>query len=509
MKKSAQYAVAAVIAIAAIAAHLHRQRSTTTAEPPAANQVALTERAKQFRIGSLDFSACELAQPRSAATTAAFCAPFQVPEDRANADGRRIDLKLALIRAESPVADGFVVFIAGGPGQSAINGWPQIAPALAPLRKNRHILLLDQRGVGGSNALTCDEVADGSGDDPALMEQRARDCLAKVSTHADPRQYTTTAAVADLEALRQALGGPTFDLVGVSYGTRVAQQYLMRHPEGVRSVVLDSVAPNTLVFGNDFARNLDDSLKAQFALCTSTPACHDALGDPMATLRQLQASLTEAPRTLTLHDPVDFGERTLRLDGTTLAGVVRLYAYTPETAALLPLILAEAAKGNFAPLLGQARLIAQGIEELSTSGMQLSVVCTEDADLLKPDPATADTTLGTAIVDALQRQCTIWPKGDRPADFHQPVHSDKPVLLLAGEFDPVTPVRYADEVAATLPNSRVIVAKGQGHNLIGRGCLPRVVDQFVKTLDAKGLDATCVDRLQPTPPFTTFSGATP
>ena len=202
--------------------------------------------AKQITLGKLAFNSCELAQKRSGATTAAFCAPFQVPEDwdAPDAGGRKIDLNLALIKADAEAADtDFVVFLAGGPGQAAIENWPQVAPAFAPLRKHHHILLLDQRGTGGSNALSCgrvdkDEPADAPAESSANLDEVRRvtsECLAQVLKKADPRYYTTTDAAHDLEAVRQALGAPQFDLVGVSYGTRVAQQYLVRYPDGVRS----------------------------------------------------------------------------------------------------------------------------------------------------------------------------------------------------------------------------------------------------------------------------------
>src|SRR5690606_13994854 len=119
--------------------------------------------------------------------------------------------------------------------------------------------------------------ADGMGEiDPARMAESTRTCLEALADKADPRFYTTTDAVADLEALRQTLGGPKFNLVGVSYGTRVAQQYLKRHPEGVRSIVLDSPVPNELVLGVEFGRNLDDALKAQFARCQADADCAKA-----------------------------------------------------------------------------------------------------------------------------------------------------------------------------------------------------------------------------------------
>lgn len=483
----------------------------------AATAAPIPAHAVAFALGSLHFTACELAQKKSGATTPAFCAPFSVPENRDAAaaeqpGGRQIDLKLALIKSTAEAADtDIVVFLAGGPGQAATDTWPQIAAALAPLRKHHHILLLDQRGTGGSHPLSCDSATDAAPErfDVEFIRDHVRACLAAVEKNADARAYTTTAAVADLEAVRQALGAPAFDLVGVSYGTRVAQQYAMHHPEAVRSVVLDSVAPNELTLGEDFAVNLEDSLRTQFALCTQNPQCAKAFGDPYASLHKLRDALRATPQDYAFRDPVTFAPAHKRLNAYTLAGLVRLFAYTPESAALLPLSIAEALKGNYAPLAGQTQLLTGDLAELGDNGMQISVFCAEDADLLVPRPQDADTLLGTAMIDALKAECAIWPHGSRPADFHAPLKTAVPVLILEGELDPVTPPRYGEQVLKGLDNGRLLVAKGQGHNVIGRGCMPKLVEEFVHKLQPKNLDAKCLDALGPTPAFVDFNGPSP
>ena len=471
--------------------------------------------ATAFTLGSLDFKRCELKQKHSGATTVAYCAPFSVPENREQPDGRRIALRLALIRSGAAAADAdLVVFLAGGPGQSAVDTWPQIAGAFEPLRRHHHILLLDQRGTGESNPLTCRPGADAEvplGDDytPDRVRERTRECLAAVKDKADPRYYTTTIAAEDLEAVRQALGAPQFDLVGVSYGTRMAQQYLMRHPDGVRSVVLDSVAPNELVLGEDFAENLENALKAQFSLCTQNAECKKAFGDPYVSLVALRDRVRAKPESYKYRDPVSFAETERRFDQYALGGLVRMFAYSPETSALLPLSIAQGLKGDFTPLAGQSHLLVGDMADLSENGMQMSVICSEDADLLTPRPQDADTMLGTLLVDSLKSMCDVWPHGTRPADFHTPLKTDKPVLVLEGELDPVAPPRYGEQVLKGLSNGRLLVAKGQGHNVIGRGCIPKVVEDFVAKLDPKDLDAHCVDALAPTPAFIDFNGAAP
>lgn len=516
MKTSARIAIVAAVIAGVVAVRQFRDKPETPGEAQrASGHYRIPAAAQAFRFGTLDFSACELEQKRSAATTEAFCAPFEVPEDRARPDGRRLALKLALIRSTEAADDDFIVFLAGGPGQSAVNAWPQIAASLDPARKRRHVLLLDQRGTGASNPLDCKTDADDAeveDIDPARIRERAKVCLDEVSKKADPRFYTTTDAVADLEALRQALGGPKFDLVGVSYGTRVAQQYLKRHPEGVRSIVLDSPVPNEQALGAEFGRNLDDALKAQFAACKADEACAKAFPDPFARVLELRDALRTTPRTVHYADPVTNERRERRLDGYGLAGLVRLYAYTPETAALIPLTISQALAGNDGPLMGQLDLMTRGIDELIGNGMQFSVMCSEDADRLPP-PADAgadkDSVLGSTLVDYARIQCEVWPHGTRPTDFNEPARGDAPVLVLSGELDPVTPPRYGEQIVKTLDNARFVLARGQGHSVMGRGCLPKIVAGFMDTLEPAKLDTECVDRLGATPYFIDFNGASP
>src|SRR5579875_1970781 len=201
-----------------------------------------------MKLGTQTLKACELRRPHTSATTAAFCATLPVPENRADPRSRTIDLKLALI-------------------------------------KHHDILLLYQRGTGGSHPLRCPEFEKAMQQfidqpfDPERAKTLTAQCLAEVEKTSDPRFYTTTDAVADLEAVRKALGAPKLDLVGISYGTRLAQQYARAHPDAVRSIVLDSVVPNPLILGEEFADDLQASLKLQAAACETAPACKRAFGD--------------------------------------------------------------------------------------------------------------------------------------------------------------------------------------------------------------------------------------
>ncbi|WP_329955482.1 alpha/beta hydrolase [Dyella choica] len=438
-----------------------------------------------------------------------------MPENRDDPHGRRIGLKLAIVRSDAQVPEPDVVtLLAGGPGEAATEAWVLEAPAFAEVRKHHDLLLLDQRGTGGSNPLSC-KTAEQASDQNALtldLDKIRKDvaaCLNEVKQKADPRYYTTTIAVQDLEDVRRALGSPPLDLVGVSYGTRMAQHFLKHYPGSVRSVVLDSVVPNQAVLGEDFATDLDDALKKNFASCMAAAACKQRFGDSMQTLYQLRDALRANPHKVSFRDPETYQTVERPLSEFALASVVRMFAYEPETAALLPLSINAAAHGDVGPLLGQAKILSGDLSGDMNNGMSMSVICSEDADLLAPRPQDQNTILGNHLIDAIKAQCEIWPHGARPDDFHAALKSNKPTLMLSGELDPVTPPRYGKLILPGLSNARQLVFMGQGHSLLGRGCMPQLLGRFIDQPDPKALDASCLDKLGGTPAFIDFNGASP
>jgi len=458
--------------------------------------------------GSLMFTPCTLSQAGQAQTVPARCATLRVPEDRSSANGRRLELAVAWVpsTAKAPARDP-VVMLAGGPGQSALEAFPTVYPAFREILRQRHVLLVDQRGAGRSNPLQCpgtlnDEalrLLDSAGVDE--VRRLTTDCLQELGPNVDVRAYTTSAYIADLEDVRRALGIAQFNLVGVSYGTRVGLEYLRRHPESIRTVVLDSVVPPSLALGNEHAKNLEAAVDAQFARCTADVECTKRFGSPRARLDDLLQRLHEHPQHVTYRDPLTNEQREDEFTAISLASVVRFHSYAPQLFGMLPMLLAEAANGQFGNLMAQSRMMEQLIGEQIYVPLQLSVMCAEDAPGMRVDPADDGTILGTEFVDYTLAQCAVWPRGTVPKDFHDAVKSNLPVLLLSGELDPVTPPRYADEVQRTLPNSRHFVFRGQGHSVMGVGCGPRLVAEFIATADAKELDGNCLDQLQYSPPF--------
>jgi pimeloyl-ACP methyl ester carboxylesterase len=513
MPRKTRLLLALVLIAAVLGFKLLRPAPDAQAGNDSASTAPLTNAPiKPRTLGQITFHPCNLRSPSSRDNLEAQCATFDVPEDRSSPNERTLALNIAWLPATNngDVAPDPVFFLAGGPGQSAVDTYPSLDPVFNDVRRRRDVVLVDQRGTGKSNLLHCDAA---NGDDesysPQAMQTAARRCVDTLSHHADLRFYTTTDAVADLDAIRAAIGAAQINLVGVSYGTRVAQQYAMRHPAQTRSIVLDSVVPNTQGLGNIFARNLDDALTLQFAQCSMAPACKEKLGDPRAELQSLLTALRAQPVTVQYRDATTGEQAQAVLRAESVAGLVRMYAYMPLAAALLPKLIHEANAGRYDGLMALTKMMQDEMKDGMAMGMQLSVICSEDANSIVARDEDALTVLGNLIPDGMAAMCEVWPKGAAPDNFNQPLATDVPALVLAGEFDPVTPPRYAEEVVKTLPNGRLFVLRGQGHNVIGAGCMPKLFTQFIEKADAKALDGDCLNTLNYVAPFTSFNGAEP
>ena len=515
MSRKIRFILAMVVAIGFIGYQSWRkhQPPAQAANTSASTQAVRSEPAPQRKLGQLSFKPCTLPGAAGREGLPAQCTTLSVPENRADANGRKIDLRIAWIPVseDGDAHDDPVFLIAGGPGQSAVDTYSTLAPVFDGVLNQRDVILVDQRGTGGSNKLACD-VDDESATKPddATIAREMQTCIDTLSKRADLRQYGTTEAVADLDAVREAIGAKQVNLYGVSYGTRVAQQYAMRHPQQTRSIVLDSVVPNTLHLSNIWARNLDDALALQFGVCTRDAQCKAKFGDPRAELGSVLDTLRKSPPQVSYRDPLSGEQKTEALTADEVAGLVRMFAYMPAIASILPLQIHEAAQGRYAGLKALTSMLHTQMKDQMAMGMQLSVVCAEDAGM-QPQAVqdNSGTVLGNDISNMMAKACTLWPKGKVPADFHDALKTNVPALVLEGQFDPVTPPRYGEEVAKSLPNGRLLVLNGQGHNVIGAGCMPRLFAKFIETADAKSLDAKCLDALSPTPSFIDYNGWTP
>ncbi len=468
-----------------------------------------------WAAAALTLADCRLAHREPMPTVAARCGVLEVPENPARPAGRRIALAVAVVPAISrdPRPDPLFL-LAGGPGQSARESFVAVAAAFAPIRRERDIVLVDQRGTGGSNRLDCafpEDTLDGPEPPPGEYTRLARECLATLP--GDPRFYTTSVAVRDLEAVRAALGYARIDLYGVSYGTRVAQHYARRYPGRVRAMVLDGVVPPTLTLGPAMALDAERALGLTLGRCAAEPACRAAFGDPRVAWRALLARLERGAVRTFFRDPVTGAARSLDFGRPQLVLAVRMLSYQAKSAALLPLLIDRAAHDDFAPLAAQAAMIGPSLRGELAYGMHNAVVCTEDLPFVGAGslerPRLARTYFGTATLDGLLALCRDWPRGVMDADLKASLRSGVPTLLLSGEADPVTPPGYGDLAARGFNDARHLVFAGQGHGQFATGCAPLLLRRFLELGTTRGLDTACVAAVRPAPFFLDFNGPPP
>jgi len=433
------------------------------------------------------------------------------PDDPGAGD---IELRVAVVPALnlSPEPDPLVP-LAGGPGQGAVQFYSAYAGAFEAVRRDRDILLVDQRGTGDSARMDCpidDDIVEGQYSDEQTLEF-TQACLDQLPH--DPRFFTTSVAVTDLEAVRQELGYPALNLLGTSYGTRVAQHFARRYPASTRSVILDGVVPPQLPLGPEIATEAQRALDEIFARCADDGACNERFPELDLDFESVRAQLEEGPVVVSLADPMTGHLTSLDFGRNELAAAVRLLAYQPRSMAILPLLIHEAANENYTPLAAQFQMTVSSVVDALSLGMHNAVMCTEDMPFVNRDDINFDalekTYIGALQFEALETICSIWPQGPHDEGFREPLSTDIPVLLLSGSADPITPPRYAELAAVDLADARHLVGERQGHGQLAAGCMPRIVAEFVSTTDLEALDDTCMKDAFIMPFFLDFSGPQP
>ena len=432
--------------------------------------------------------------------SAAQCGTVEVPEDRSRAGGRKIGIAVTVLPAStvSPKPDALFMF-AGGPGQSA-DALAPLAAKLAGVRRNRDIVLVDPRGTGKSSPLKCEALAPHDAFETLLdidaAATAARRCLAELREvgGADVAQYTTSALVADIDAARAALGYDKINLWGGSYGTRVAQEYLRRYPDRVRSLVLDSVAPPAMKIDLDVWPSREAAVAAVITACASDHACNSAYPDLAATLEEIRKTLA-GERQVTIVDPRTGASRDVPLSFDVVIGALEGLVYAPELASLIPPLVARAKAGDYAPLVAAAMMFGDDLERTTNLALHYAVTCAEDAPRVTLSDAAR--LLATLTWPALAQRnlaaCDGWPRPAPPPDFYAPVASDKPVLILSGGLDPVTPPANGEIIAKSLPNSRHVIAAGYGHIVSPHACAPRLIEKFIDDAGFESLPKSCLD----------------
>ncbi len=457
---------------------------------------------------SPETSVLELIPCDDLAVDGLLCGRVVVPENRGLADGRKLELSVAVAPAIEPRSGRApLFFLEGGPGAAPSKDAAFYMGEGAAYRQDRDVVLADLRGTGRSGALRCPAL-----EEPTLEQQlmemypagQVETCRRQLEQSADLTQYTTDQAVEDLEAVRAALGHDEIILHGTSYGTRVAQEYLRRYPQHVRSFVgIGSLAAEhkmPLRHAGGFQRAFDMLLTD----CERDEACHSAFPDLRTQWVELLATLEESPAVFRYESKTS-GEVEVVIKRGVFVSKLRSSLYFASGGRQLPRIIDAAARGDFAPFVAMIEP-SEPVEESSgiAEGHYLSVTCAEDVPLItaeEVDQWTRGTYLGSYRVDQQRRACEHWTAAS-PIPLAEPRVSSVPALLVTGDRDPVTPASDAEAVAQLLSNGRVLVVPHAGH-LPWDGsdplCVDGIVLQFLESHEPDGLDVSCLDALEPLP----------
>jgi len=423
-----------------------------------------------------------------------WCAGVTVPEDPRRPHGSTISLRVAVLPATRRPAVGAFFYLEGGPGVPATASAGTANELFAVVGRDHDLVLVDERGTGGSNALSCPD-ARVPADDTAVVSEYVWRCFARIGYEA--RLYTTTVAADDLEAVRRKLGYGRIDLYGVSYGATLAESYLRQYPHSVRSVVLDGASlPGVKVFETS-APNAQRTIDAVLARCAADPACARSFPHPD---RDLAEVLARPPHAVT----VEAG--TFVLDAGDIAWTIQALSSTAEGAATIPFVVHEAVMGDYLPL-GRdfVRDVGVDLDARSRLATFWEILCSESWVGLDPAATEragggsylAGVALGRARLFA--QACRAVPRGRVPAGGGPVTVTRAPVLLLAGGADPLDPPANLSGWRAAFPNGRLVVVPGAGHGVAEYPCVQRIVAAFV----ARGntaVDTRCARHLQ-LPPF--------
>lgn len=457
---------------------------------------------------SLELRPCRLADVEGPA----FCGRHEVWENRATRSGRRIPLRVVLLPARDAVAaPDPIVVLEGGPGASNVASARRFAAS--PLRIRRHFLLIDTRGTGGSAPLDC-EFQSGHANlgylEDFLPLDKVRACRDSLQHAADLAQYITPNVVDDLDEVRAALGLRQVNLLGSSGGTRQALVWIRRHPGRVRTALLEGPVPLDARIPLTFARDAQAALDGVLDECLADAACGRGFPNLRRELALVIVGLDRGPAPVRVTHPETGAALTLSLTRSAFAQVIRYMLYTPTGAAAVPLVVHRAAAGDFGP--AAERALRVGVGRGISYGFYLSNTCAEDLPFFtqaEGEAESAGTLLGDYRVRQQKEACELWPATDLPAVYLDPVRSEVPVLILVGQRDPVTPPRWAEEVAGHLSHARVVVVPGGGHSFAGLengACLDELRRAFVEAGGIGVPDPGCLSAVRRGPFLAAPSG---
>ncbi|MDB6126870.1 MAG: alpha/beta hydrolase [Verrucomicrobia bacterium] len=401
-------------------------------------------------------------------------ARLAVPEDPANPGGPQVELMVYRLPSTSPKSGAPVIYLHGGPGGASAEHLEQPAfrALFQELRAHGDVVLFDQRGCGKSTPSLVPGVDAPAFPSDALASREkmlayfsalsvvVRNRL--VASGHDPHRYTIVESVADIEALRQALGAEKMVLLGHSYGTQLAQEYARRHPASVERMILVGSR------GMDTSRKLpvetDEFLARIATMVRADPTVGAKFPDFLATLRSVLAKLDEAPLAVTMED-AQKRPFTLTVGGDALRFIIaKFYLKDPESFKFLPKLVDELNTGR------RPWSLVFNLSQLLRSPISLAWFTTDAASGLSParDRVIAAQApialLGGMMNFPFPEINRVWNMPDLGDDFRTPIRTDVPTLFVGGTLDGITPVAQTREIMTGFSHACLLVVENGGHD---------------------------------------------
>jgi pimeloyl-ACP methyl ester carboxylesterase len=449
------------------------------------------------------------------------CGILEVPLDRSDPQGQTTELAVAILPHTSQAGSTQpVIYLEGGPGGSALEYlYLTYDSYFKPFTDaGFDIILLDQRGVGYSTpTLDCPEedqlfydLLDNDIDGTIYNEQEMNDmtiaalsaCAADLSQEVNLSNYDTDANAADVDDLRLALGYEKWNLWGVSYGTRLALEIMRDDPEGIRSVILDSTYPPDVDLYSSQPDNLSRVFDVFFQGCANDPTCNETYPDLETTFYDTVARWNQEPVSFSTTDFIDGKEYEVVIDGENLIDLLFQFLYSTETIPVLPKLITDISQGKYDELsLLMSSIIST--QDAISDGMHWSFQCAEELPFSSPEQMAASAQKYPEFGGLFDQQsiempftvCKAFNVMPAPADANQPVTSDLPTLVMAGEYDPVTPPAWGEQASTTLSNGSFFVYPGYGHgSSMSEGCPRQMAIEFLKD-PSQPPDATCISSM--------------
>jgi pimeloyl-ACP methyl ester carboxylesterase len=451
------------------------------------------------------------------------CGYLEVPEDRSQPGARTIRLMVAILKSTSPHPQPDpLIFLQGGPGMGAVGLIPGgSANFLALFLLHRDVILFDQRGTGLSDPLlNCpqQELINGQFLGKKLVfdeilpqvQQIVRDCReALLARDIRLESYNSTENAADVEDLRLALGYEQVNLYGISYGTRLALTVLRDHPQGLRSVILNSTFPPAANPYRDGLANMNRAFETLFQGCQIDFGCRLAYPNLRQVFYDLVDHLNALPVTVQVDDPQTGKAVPFTVTGDSITSLIFGQLYNTGILGRLPGLIYDAADGDYTQIVNQLWKTGQVNNSFAT-GMAMSVLCREEApfagDLAQRSsqyPAALRSQIDFSLLSGRLglEVCKVWDVPAAPSSEEQPVAGSVFALILAGEYDPVTPPDWGRSAAAALENAYFYELPGVGHGVLAGGTCPQGLMLAFLNNPSQPPDASCIARMD-APKFT-------